>query len=99
MMTFINRGGEGREDKNKDRKATGSEGRGPEESASRALMRQGGGEGCGGRGKGVKVIGALVAGRGARESTDMILRCLPAFSASHASQTSLHNQCSVLFKR
>ena len=42
MMTFIKRGGEGREDKNKDRKATRSEGRGLEESAGRALMRQGG---------------------------------------------------------
>ena len=40
MMTFITRGGEGREDKNEDRKATRSEGRGPEESASRALMRR-----------------------------------------------------------
>ena len=37
-MTFITRGGEGREDKNKDRKATRSEGRGLEESASRALV-------------------------------------------------------------
>ena len=39
MMTFITREGEGREDKNDDRKATRSEGRGLEESASRALMR------------------------------------------------------------
>ena len=37
MMTYITRGGEGREDKNKDRKATRSEGRGLEESASRAI--------------------------------------------------------------
>ena len=44
MMTFITRGCEGLEDKNKDRKATRSEGMGLEESASRALMRQGGGE-------------------------------------------------------
>ena len=49
MMTFITRGGEGREDKNKDRKASRSEGRGLEERASRELMRQGGGKGCGGR--------------------------------------------------
>ena len=35
------RGGEGREDKNKDREATRSEGRGLEESASRVLMRHG----------------------------------------------------------
>ena len=40
MMTFITRGGKGREDKNKDRKATKSEGRCPKEGACRALMRQ-----------------------------------------------------------
>ena len=40
-MTFITRGGEGLEDKNKDRKATRSEGMGLEESASRALIRTG----------------------------------------------------------
>ena len=39
MMTFITQGGEGREDKNKDRKATRSEGRGPDERASRVIMR------------------------------------------------------------
>ena len=50
MMTIITGGGEGREDKEKDRKATKSEGRCPEERASRALMRQGGEEGCDGRG-------------------------------------------------
>ena len=49
MMTFITRRGEGLEDENEDRKATRSEGMGLEESASRALMRQGGGEGYGGR--------------------------------------------------
>ena len=47
-MTFITQGGEGRKDTNKDRKATRSEGRCPEETASRALMRQGGEEECGG---------------------------------------------------
>ena len=41
MMTFITRGGEGREDKDKDRKATKSEGRCPEEGASRALRSLG----------------------------------------------------------
>ena len=41
-------GGEGLEDKDEDRKATRSEGMGLEESASCALMRQGGGEGCSG---------------------------------------------------
>ena len=50
MMTFITRGGQGLENMNEDRKATRSEGMVLEESASRALMRQGGGEGCGGRG-------------------------------------------------
>ena len=44
------RGGESLEVTKEDRKATRSEGMGLEESASRALMRQGGGEGCGGRG-------------------------------------------------
>ena len=38
FYSFITRGGEGREDKDEDRKATRSEGRGPEES--RALMRR-----------------------------------------------------------
>ena len=41
MMMFVTRGGEGREDKNKDRKATRSKGMGQEESAKPALMRQG----------------------------------------------------------
>ena len=50
MMTFITQGGEGRGKTNKKRKATKSEGRGLEEGASRALMRQVGEEGCGGRG-------------------------------------------------
>ena len=49
MMTFITQGGEGRGKTNK-RKATKSEGRGLEEGARRALMRQVGEEGCGGRG-------------------------------------------------
>ena len=46
MMTFITQGGEGRRKTNKKRKATKSEGRGLEEGASRALMRQVGEEGC-----------------------------------------------------
>jgi hypothetical protein len=54
MMTFITQGGEGRGKTNKEifkeRKATKSKGRGLEEGASRALMRQVGEEGCGGRG-------------------------------------------------
>ena len=45
MMTFITQGGEGRGKTNKKRKATKSEGRGLEEGASRALMRQVGEEG------------------------------------------------------
>ena len=49
MMTFITQGGEGRGKTNKKRKATKSKGRGLEEGASRALMRQVGEEGCGGR--------------------------------------------------
>ena len=47
MMTFITQGGEGRGKTNKKRKATKSEGRGLEEGARRALMRQVGEEGCG----------------------------------------------------
>ena len=50
MMTFITQGGEGRGKTNKKRKATKSEGRGLGEGASRALKRQVGEEGCGGRG-------------------------------------------------
>ena len=50
MMTFITQGGEGRGKTNKKRKATKSKGRGLEEGASRALMRQVGEEGRGGRG-------------------------------------------------
>jgi len=46
MMTFITQGGEGRGKTNKKRKATKSKGRGLEEGASRALMRQVGEEGC-----------------------------------------------------
>ena len=49
MMTFITQGGEGRGKTNKERKATKSKGRGLKEGASRALMRQVGEEGCGGR--------------------------------------------------
>ena len=40
MMTCITQGGEGRGKTNKKRKATKSKGRGLEEGASRALMRQ-----------------------------------------------------------
>ena len=50
MKTFITQGGEGRGKTNKKRKATKSKGRGLEEGASRALMRQHGEEGCGERG-------------------------------------------------
>ena len=50
MMTFITQGGEGRGKTNKKSKATKSKGRGLEDGASRALMRQVGEEGCGGRG-------------------------------------------------
>ena len=50
MMTFITQGGEGRGNARKKSKATKSKGRGLEEGASRALMRQVGEEGCGGRG-------------------------------------------------
>ena len=47
MMTFITRRGEGQGKTKKERKATKSKGRGLEEGASRALMRQVGEEGCG----------------------------------------------------
>ena len=50
MMTFITRRGEGQGRKKKERKATKSKGRGLEEGASRALMRQHGEGGCGARG-------------------------------------------------
>ena len=49
MMTLIIQGGEGLEDKKEDRKATGSYSKTLEESANRALMRQNGSEGWGGR--------------------------------------------------
>ena len=49
MMTFITRRGEGQGKTKKERKATKSKGRGLEEGASRALMRQHGEEGCGER--------------------------------------------------
>ena len=52
MITCITRGGEGRGDTSKESKATKSEGRGLEEGARRALMRQVGEEGCSGRGEG-----------------------------------------------
>ena len=42
-MTFITQGGEGQGDTSKESKATKSKGRGLEEGADRALMRQGGG--------------------------------------------------------
>lgn len=48
MVTLITRVGGGREDKGEDRRATRSEKRGGEWSASSALMHQGGEEGCGG---------------------------------------------------
>ena len=50
MKTFITRRGEGQGKTKKERKATKSKGRGLEEGASRALMRQHGEEGCGERG-------------------------------------------------
>ena len=50
MMTFITRRVEGQGKTKKERKATKSKGRGLEEGASRALMRQHGEEGCGERG-------------------------------------------------
>ena len=50
MMTFITRRGEGQGKTKNERKATKSKGRGLEEGASRALMRQHGEEGCGERG-------------------------------------------------
>ena len=50
MTTFITEGGEGLGKTNKKRTATKSKGSGLEDGASRALMRQGGEEGCGGRG-------------------------------------------------
>jgi hypothetical protein len=50
MMTFITQRGEGQGKTKKERKATKSKGRGLEEGASRALMRQDGEEGCGERG-------------------------------------------------
>ena len=46
MMTFITEGGEGLGKTNKKRTATKSKGSGLEDGASRALMRQGGEEGC-----------------------------------------------------
>ena len=45
MMTFITRGVEGRGDTSKESKATKSKGRGIEERANRALLRQVGEEG------------------------------------------------------
>ena len=50
MMTFITQRGESQGKTKKERKATKSKGRGLEEGASRALMRQDGEEGCGERG-------------------------------------------------
>ena len=50
MMTFITLRGEGQGKTKKERKATKSKGRGLEEGARRALMRQDGEEGCGERG-------------------------------------------------
>ena len=48
---------------NKKRKATKSKGRGLEEGASRALMRQVGEEGCGGRGLGHRDDGRAYCGK------------------------------------
>ena len=50
MKTFITRRVEGQGKTKKERKATKSKGRGLEEGASRALMRQHGEGGCGERG-------------------------------------------------
>ena len=50
MMTFITQRGEGQGKTKKERKVTKRKGRGLEEGASRALMRQDGEEGCGERG-------------------------------------------------
>ena len=50
MITFITQGGEGQGDTSKESTATKNKGRGLEEGANRALMRQVGEEGCGGRG-------------------------------------------------
>ena len=50
MMTFITQRGESQGKTKKERKATKSKGRGLEEGARRALMRQYGEEGCGERG-------------------------------------------------
>ena len=50
MMTFITQRGEGQGNTKKERKATKNRGRGLEEGARRALMRQDGEEGCGERG-------------------------------------------------
>ena len=50
MMTFITQRGEGQGNTKKERKAAKSRGRGLEEGARRALMRQDGEEGCGERG-------------------------------------------------
>ena len=50
MMTFITQRGEGQGNTKKERQATKSKGRGLEEGARRALMRQDGEEGCGERG-------------------------------------------------
>ena len=45
MITFITQGGEGQGDTSKESKATKRKGRGIEEGANRALMRQVGEEG------------------------------------------------------
>ena len=50
VMTFITQRGESQGKTKKERKATKSKGRGLEEGASRALMRQHGEGGCGARG-------------------------------------------------
>ena len=67
MMTFITRGGEGREDKNKDRKATKSEGICPEGVLVAPSCARVGRKDVVGEVKGIEVMGVLVAGREARE--------------------------------
>ena len=63
MTTFITEKGEGLGKTNKKRTATKNKGSGLEDGASRALMRQGGEEGCGGRGKGHRDDGPAWCGQ------------------------------------
>ena len=67
MMTLITRGGEGQEDKNKDRKATKAKaGAWKRVLLARSCARVGGKDVVG-EVKGIEMVGVLVAGRGARE--------------------------------